>query len=297
MRRTILLSVLTAVIFLGLAFAPAPALAQHGHGHPGGGHVYVGVGVGWGYPYWGLGWGYPGWGYPYWGLGWGGYWGWGGPWYGYPWGYYPGPPDTSAEVKLEVTPKDAQVYVDAYFVGVVDDFDGMFQKLHVPSGDHELVIYKPGFRTVKQTIRLRPNQDSKIRYALQPLPAGETADPPPPPPKREEPAERAAPQQGGWTTPPSPRAPSSGVEAQPGGVEARSFGAVVFRVQPAGAEILIDGERWQGPENEDRLVVQVAQGSHRVEIRKDGFVPFTTEITVRGGETTPLNVSLPPRGE
>ena len=74
-------------------------------------------------------------------------------------------------------------------------------------------------------------------------------------------------------------------------------GQYIVKSQPPGAEILIDGERWQGPEGEDRLVVQVAQGTHRVEVRKEGFAPFTTEITVRGGETTPLNVSLPPRGE
>jgi hypothetical protein len=81
------------------------------------------------------------------------------------------------------------------------------------------------------------------------------------------------------------------------GIEARAFGALVFRVQPEGAEILIDGERWQGPAGEDRLVVQVAQGPHRIEIRKDGFVTFATEVSVRGGDTTPLNVSLPPRRE
>ena len=80
-------------------------------------------------------------------------------------------------------------------------------------------------------------------------------------------------------------------------MEARSFGTVVFRVQPAGAEILIDGQRWQGPEGDDRLIVQLAEGSHRVEIRKEGFVPFSTDVSVRGGETTPLNVSLPPRSE
>jgi hypothetical protein len=80
-------------------------------------------------------------------------------------------------------------------------------------------------------------------------------------------------------------------------MEARTFGALVLRVQPEGAEILIDGERWQGPEGEDRLVVQVSEGRHRVEIRKDGYKPFTTEVDVRPGGTTPLNVSLPRSGE
>jgi hypothetical protein len=55
---------------------------------------------------------------------------------------------------------------------------------------------------------------------------------------------------------------------------------------------MIDNERWEGPQGDDRLVLQVTEGQHRVEIRKDGFESFTTDITIRRGETTPLNVSL-----
>lgn len=292
MRRKAHLVFLTAVMLAALVFAPASAQAQHGRGP----HIFIGAA--WGYPYGGWGWG-PSWG-------WGAYWG-PGPWYGYGYPYYAGSPDNSAEVKLEVAPKDAQVYADGYYVGIVDDFDGTFQRLHLSPGDHELVIYKPGFRTVKQTIRVRPRQDSKIRYKLQPLPAGETAEAPPPPPPQpppqdERPQRAAPPAEGYGPTPPPSRMPPSRMPPPeqappPAGNDARAFGAVVLRVQPAGADILIDGERWQGPEGEERLVVQVAEGPHRVEVRKDGFVTFTTEITVRRGETTPLNVSLPPRGE
>ena len=67
----------------------------------------------------------------------------------------------------------------------------------------------------------------------------------------------------------------------------------MIRVQPADADVLIDGERWRGPGGDDRLVVQVTGGRHRIEVRKDGYEPFTTELDVRGGESVPLNVSLP----
>jgi len=80
-------------------------------------------------------------------------------------------------------------------------------------------------------------------------------------------------------------------------MEAQGFGSLIIRVQPAGSEVLINGERWQGPEGSERLVIQVPAGSHRVEIRKDGAVPFTTTIQVKSGETVPLNVSLPIKGE
>ena len=67
----------------------------------------------------------------------------------------------------------------------------------------------------------------------------------------------------------------------------------MIRVQPADADVLIDGEHWRGPGGDDRLVVQVTDGRHRIEVRKEGYQPFTTEVDVRGGESFPLNVSLP----
>ena len=63
-------------------------------------------------------------------------------------------------------------------------------------------------------------------------------------------------------------------------------------MQPASAELFIDGERWDASQGQDRLDVQLAAGVHTVEIRKDGFRSYITDITVRSGETTPLNVSL-----
>jgi hypothetical protein len=63
-------------------------------------------------------------------------------------------------------------------------------------------------------------------------------------------------------------------------------------VQPGDATITIDGERWEGAQDQERLVVQLAAGTHTIEIQKDGYRTYITDITVRRGETTPLNVSL-----
>jgi PEGA domain len=79
-------------------------------------------------------------------------------------------------------------------------------------------------------------------------------------------------------------------------VQASTFGTLVIRVQPTGADILIDGDRWSGPEGDDRLLVQVSEGMHHIEVRKTGYLPFTADVPIRRGETTPLNVSLPPEG-
>jgi hypothetical protein len=55
-----------------------------------------------------------------------------------------------ASVHLDVMPRDAEVYVDGYYAGVVDDFDGMFQRLRVEPGEHEVTLYRDGYRAFHQ---------------------------------------------------------------------------------------------------------------------------------------------------
>ena len=40
------------------------------------------------------------------------------------------------------------------------------------------------------------------------------------------------------------------------------------------------------------LIVEVAEGPHRVEIQRDGYEPYSATVNVRPGEATPINVSL-----
>ena len=70
------------------------------------------------------------------------------------------------------------------------------------------------------------------------------------------------------------------------------FGTLSIQVRPPNAEIFIDGERWTASNETGPLQVQLSPGSHRVEIRSAGRQTFTRDITVRSGETTPLNVAL-----
>jgi hypothetical protein len=56
--------------------------------------------------------------------------------------------------------------------------------------------------------------------------------------------------------------------------------------------VSIDGDQWRGPDGRDQLFVDVAAGSHTVEVRKSGFRTYVTQVEVRQGERTPLNISL-----
>jgi PEGA domain len=70
------------------------------------------------------------------------------------------------------------------------------------------------------------------------------------------------------------------------------FGTLSIQVRPPNAEIFIDGERWSASNETGPLQVQLSPGTHRVEIRSPGRQTFAREITIRAGETTPLNVAL-----
>lgn len=205
---------------------------------------------------------------PFWGPG---FWG-AGPWYPYPYPYSidPLPYDPSADMRILATPKDAKVYVDGYYVGLVDDFDGVFQHLSLPPGGHDITLYREGYRTVTRQIYLQPAHTFKLREQMAPVAPGEASAPPP--------------------APPASAAPPPPEEGAPG--EASNFGALSIHVQPADAEVLIDGERWDGTPDRARLIVQVADGRHHVEIRKDGYRPYEADVDVRRGETRAVNVSL-----
>jgi len=101
---------------------------------------------------------YP-WGYA--GLGFGGYFA---GYYGYydPWLYDPyyAPAyvpvgDDEGTLRLKVKPRDAMVYVDGYYAGRVDDFDGVFQRLHMDTGPHTIEIRADGYEPLTFNIDVR----------------------------------------------------------------------------------------------------------------------------------------------
>jgi hypothetical protein len=107
------------------------------------------------------------------------------------WRYPPGPAYPAyryagAESHLRVTmkPRDASVYVDGYFAGEVDDFDGRFQRLHVRPGAHDITIYREGYRSRTERLYLSPGATRSIEGDLEPLGPGETQQPPPTPDPR-----------------------------------------------------------------------------------------------------------------
>jgi PEGA domain len=237
--------------------------------------------------------GYAGWdswygGYPY---GWYGGYPYGSPFYAqYPYGRYYR--DYASSARLQVHPRQAEVFIDGYFVGTVDDFDGWLQRLHVEPGEHELEIFLAGHRTFRQQVLFRPGATLHIEHVMQPLAPGEPEEPRPTPSQaRSQPSARRG------YPPPAPRRddpvppPQRGTPPPDRRVESPDYGAVAIRVQPMDAEVLVNGESWRSPEA-GSITLQLSEGTHRIEVRREGFRTYSADIHVKRGETTSLNVSL-----
>ena len=156
-----------------------------------------------------------------------------GPWG--PYAYYGARYEERGSIRLQVKPEETEVYVDGYYAGVVDSYDGFFQRLHLPA---------------------QPDADA---------------------------SRSPRPEPGGRRAAPLPRAQVSG------------FGTLLIRVQPDDAMILVDGEEWRSPDTA-RLELELGAGRHHIEVRHAGYEGYATDVEVRPGETTAVNISLP-RGE
>lgn len=73
-------------------------------------------------------------------------------------------------LRLKVKPRDAEVYVDGYFAGNVDDFDGVFQSLRLETGGYQIEIRKPGFETLTFDVHVQPDRTITYRGEMRPTP-------------------------------------------------------------------------------------------------------------------------------
>jgi hypothetical protein len=100
-------------------------------------------------------------------------WGWTPAFYGNPYGYGYGQGfrgwDFGA-LRIKVRPRDAEVYVDGYFAGNVDDFDGMFQSLRLEIGGYKIEVRKPGYETLTFDVHVQPDRTITYRGDMRPTP-------------------------------------------------------------------------------------------------------------------------------
>jgi hypothetical protein len=76
---------------------------------------------------------------------------------------------TYGSVTLEISPFDAEVFVDGEYVGQVRDFDGVGAPLNLTAGRHRLELTAPGYAPLSIDIDVMPGQLVPYRGDLQPV--------------------------------------------------------------------------------------------------------------------------------
>lgn len=214
---------------------------------------------------------------------------------------YPAPPwqyAADSTLRIDVNPREARVYVDGYLAGQVEDFDGQTERLRLAAGQHELVIYLEGYRSLRQHLYLGPNTQRLVEGTLEPLRAGEPNEP--------EPTPASPPPASGANAPPPPPAAGrppqspSGESSQPSSAPRVSIGpdtptrfaALSVRVTPGRSTLRVDDDQYQTAGRKEVLIVQVSEGHHVILVERKGYEPFRTEVDVDAGETLPLSITL-----
>ena len=165
--------------------------------------------------------------------------------------------------------RDAQVYVDGAHVGIVDDFDGIFQALRLPPGKYEIGVSLDEDRILRQQIFVSRGRTYKLRVPVEPLGAATRAGMQP----IESPTTRA------------------------GQVQSPS-GAVRIRVEPDSgeAQVYVDGAHAGAVDDFDGVFqrLNLPPGIHEVEIRLTGYRPSRQRVFISSSQIFKLRVRLEP---
>lgn len=73
-------------------------------------------------------------------------------------------------LRLKMKPRDAQVFVDGFYAGLVDDFDGIFQSLRLAPGGHKVEVRMAGFETMALDVHIQPDRTITWEERLRPTP-------------------------------------------------------------------------------------------------------------------------------
>ena len=76
--------------------------------------------------------------------------------------------NVTGEVKLQVTPDRAAVFVDGHYAGYVHQFGGLKRAMLIAPGKHHIKIALPGYHDFETDITVRANQKVTVKTELAP---------------------------------------------------------------------------------------------------------------------------------
>jgi hypothetical protein len=69
-------------------------------------------------------------------------------------------------IRLRANPRDARVYIDGAFAGIVDDFDGLTHHLELEPGPHQLELRADGYESYLRELRVEAGRTLTTRVNL-----------------------------------------------------------------------------------------------------------------------------------
>jgi hypothetical protein len=73
----------------------------------------------------------------------------------------------TGSIRLKVEPRDAEVLVDGFYAGRVDDFDGARQKLNITRGVHRIELRAPGYETATFNVTIVVGETTTYKTELK----------------------------------------------------------------------------------------------------------------------------------
>jgi hypothetical protein len=210
------------------------------------------------YPYWGnydgYYYGYYGWRSPYW------------PHYGVTYN-----DNDFGSVRLLVNPEEAEVFVDGYFAGMVNDYNGLFQRLQIRPGRHEITLKCEGYRTHRVKVYVPYAQTLKIRFDMKTGNADEISE-----------QEIGIPMD-------DKRAPAADDDTDAEDIE-NGMGLLRLVVRPDDASVYVDGEARGAARSVSDLDLPV--GMHLIEVVRPGFSTYEREVNIKNAEPKTIEIEL-----
>jgi hypothetical protein len=199
-------------------------------------------------------------------------------------GYY----RDSGSLRIIVDPEKTRVYVDGYYAGIADDFDGILQRLNVPPGRHDITLKLEGYRTQHFKVYVPVDDTIKIHYDMVRGTGEATSE------------EFAGPADDygrvrDMDDEDARRGDDDGRydRRDPGRDDGRDqgdTGSVRLEVNPRDASVYVDGEfRGSGRQSAN---LRLRPGRHRIEVVRPGFRTVEREVDVQSGRSTDLQFDL-----
>jgi hypothetical protein len=217
-------------------------------------------------------------------------------WYGYDYwyspyyysGYYGYSPRyyrqrDSGSLRLQVQPEKTRVYVDGYYAGIVDDFDGLLQRLYLPPGRHDVTLKLDGYRNHTFKVYVPIDQTIKVHHDMVQGSGEGSVDVVGGPVDYARLEERDARR---YDREDARRDDDDDDD----GLDREDAGSLRLRIHPGDASVYVDG-RFHGAAR-DVESLRLAPGPHRIEVVRPGFRTVERQVEVSPGRSTELEVEL-----